>query len=50
MEWHKLASKQRKKLHCCNESVGLNNMFLSNDFLTFVTMQVVLLNIFVGQR
>ena len=39
----------RKKLHCYHESVGWNNMFWSN-YLTFVIMQVVLLNIFVGQR
>ena len=42
--------KKRKKLHCYNESVGSNNMVLSNDFLTFVVMQVVLLNICVRQR
>ena len=42
--------KKRKKLHCYNESVGSNNMVLSNDFLTFVIMQVVLLHICVRQR
>ena len=42
--------KKRKKFHCYNESVGSNNMVLSNDFLTFVIMQVVLLNICVRQR
>ena len=40
---------EKEKLHCYNESVGCNNMFLSN-VLTFVTMQVVLLNICIGQR
>ena len=33
-----------------NESVGSNNMFWSYYFFTFVIMQVVLLNIFVGER
>ena len=41
---------EKEKLHCYNESVGSNNMFWSNYFFTFVIMQVVLLNIFVGQR
>ena len=41
---------EMEKLHCYNESVGSNNMFWSNYFFTFVIMQVVLLNIFVGQR
>ena len=40
----------KKRKHCYNESVGSNNMVLSNDFLTFVIMQVVLLNICVRQR
>ena len=59
MQRHELALKQinqvtfheeRKKLHCCNESVSSNNMFWSNFFLQFVIMQVVLPNICVGQR
>ena len=54
MQWRKLALKkirqetfhyERKKFHCYNISVGSNNMFWSNDFLTFVIMQVIILNI-----
>ena len=64
MQWHQLALKQihQKRFiregissiatyqlfHC--PSVGSNNMLCSNYFFTFVIMQVVLLNICLGQR
>ena len=59
MQWRELALKQihqemlheeRKRVHSCSESVGSNNMFWSDGFFTFVIMQVVLLNICLGQR
>ena len=64
MQWHQLALKQihQKRFiregissiatyqlfHC--PSVGSNNMLCSNYFFTFVIMQVILLNICLGQR